>query len=132
MLRKFVNSLSVEGHLILDVYSTVAFDQKQEAVVFEKNLLNGFWSSSPYYGFLVSFKYGTELLSLDKYTIVKEQEQFEVYNWLQYFTPESLKQELLEHGLEVVSLLGNVAVIVQRVSGRGWLWGGRREGAGRL
>ena len=109
MLRKFANSLSTEGRVLFDVYSLLAFDQKQETVTFEKNLLNGFWSSSQYFGFLVSFKYEAERVSLDKYTIVEEQAQCEVYNWLQYFSPESLKQELMEHGLVVESVLGSVA-----------------------
>ena len=109
MLRKFVSSLSGEGRVIFDVYSLPAFAQKQETVVFEKNLLNGFWSESPYFGFLASFKYEVESVSLDKYTIVKEWEQQEVFNWLQYFSPESLEHELLEYGLAIESVMGNVA-----------------------
>jgi SAM-dependent methyltransferase len=109
MLRKFASYLSLEGRVVFDVYSLLAYDQKQETVVFEKDLLNGFWSSTPYFGFLASFKYDAERVSLDKYTIVEEREQRQVFNWLQYFSPESLKQELLEHGLVVESVLGNVA-----------------------
>ena len=109
MLRKFARHLSPKGRVIFDVYSLVAYDQKEEGICFEKNLLNGFWSSSPYFGFLVSFKYDTERVSLDKYTIVQEQNQRQVFNWLQYFSPESLKQELLEHGLTAESVFGNVA-----------------------
>jgi cyclopropane fatty-acyl-phospholipid synthase-like methyltransferase len=109
MLRKFTDSLSDKGRLVLDVYSLLAYEQKQEAALFEKNLLNGFWSSSPYYGFLVSFNYETERVSLDKYTIVEESKTNEVYNWLQYYSPESLEKELLEYGLVVESVLGDVA-----------------------
>ena len=109
MLRKFVRVLSDNGRVILDAYSLSAFEQKQEAVLFEKNLLSGFWSASPYYGFLVTYKYEAERVSLDKYTIVQEHAQREVYNWLQYFSPERLSDELLEHGLVVESVLGDVA-----------------------
>ena len=38
---------------------------------YEMNLLNGFWSSEPYYGFLNTFKYEEEKVTLDKYTIVE-------------------------------------------------------------
>jgi hypothetical protein len=109
MLRKFAASLADGGRLVFDVYSLPAFDQKQETVVFEKNLLNGFWSAADYFGFLAAFKYGQERLVLDKYTIIEADRRREIYNWLQHFSPESLEQELLEHGLEVESLLGNVA-----------------------
>jgi SAM-dependent methyltransferase len=109
MLRKFERSLSAEGRLVFDVYSLSAFDRKQETVVFEKNLLDGFWSASAYFGFLAAFKYQEERVSLDKFTIIEEDRQREVYNWLQYFSPESLERELLEHGLELEFVLGNVA-----------------------
>ena len=109
MLRKFVRHLSPKGRVIFDVHSLVAYEQKEEGILFEKNLLNGFWSASPYFGFLASFKYDVERVSLDKYTIVQRQEQKQIFNWLQYFSPESLKQELLEHGLIAESVFGNVA-----------------------
>ena len=86
-----------------------SFRQKQEVVVFEENLLNGFWAPSRYFGFLASFKYEIENVSLDKYTIVEPQDRREVYNWLQYFSPESLEQELNNHGLSTEVILGDVA-----------------------
>lgn len=109
MLRKFASSLTSDGRLVFDVYSMRSFREKQESVVFEKDLLDGFWSSSPYYGFLASFKYEAERVGLDKYILVEEHGLREVYNWLQYFSPESLEQELEEHGLSVKSVLGDVA-----------------------
>lgn len=109
MLETFAGSLSSEGRLILDLYSLSAFGQKRESVVFEENLLDGFWSSQPYYGFLATFRYDVERVALDKYTIVEPRRQREVYNWLQYFSPDSLERELAEHGLVVESVLGDVA-----------------------
>jgi SAM-dependent methyltransferase len=109
MLHKFSESLSDDGFLILDVYSLSAFAQKNETIVFEKDLLNGFWAPRPYCGFQVSYKYDAEKVSLDKYTIIKETHQCEVYNWLQYFSSGSLEIELSIHDLTVESLLGDVA-----------------------
>ena len=75
----------------------------------EKNQLDGFWSAKPYFGFVASFKYDDEKVSLDKYTIVEEDRQRETYNWLQYFSPESLQKEVHNTGLQIDELLGDVA-----------------------
>ncbi len=109
MLRTFAASLASDGRLIFDVYSMTAFGQKQGQLVFEENLLDGFWSPSPYYGFLATFKYGAERVTLDKYTIVEPTRRHEVYNWMQYFSPDGLERELAEHGLVVETVLGDVA-----------------------
>ena len=109
MLGKFAGILSDRGRVVLDVYSLSAFADKQEGLTFEKNQLNGFWSADPYFGFLASFKYDDDKVSLDRYTIVEEHRQREIYNWLQYFTPESLQREALAAGLQVAELYGDVA-----------------------
>lgn len=109
MLAKFAGLLSDSGRIVLDVYSLRAFADKQEGLVCEKNQLNGFWSKDPYFGFAASFKYEDEKVSLDKYTIVEEHRQREIYNWLQYFTPESLDREARAAGLQVAELYGDVA-----------------------
>lgn len=109
MLTKFRRLLSDGGRIILDAYSMKAFDARQEGLIVEKNQLNGFWSANPYYGLVASFKYDDEKVGLDKYTIVEEHRQREVYNWLQYFTPESLEREAGAVGLRVDELLGDVA-----------------------
>lgn len=109
MLRRFEGLLSTKGRIVLDVYSPRAFADKQEGLAVEKNQLNGFWSANPYFGFVASFKYDNEMVSLDKYTIIEEHRQREVYNWLQYFTPESLEREAHAAGLRVDELYGDVA-----------------------
>lgn len=109
LLGTFANSLSASGRCVFDVYSLAAFQQKQEGVVLEKNLLDGFWSAAPYFGILASFKYDAESVSLDKYTIIERQRQKCVFNWLQYFSTESLEREIRRAGLTVELLLGDVA-----------------------
>ena len=109
MLAKYNELLSDGGRIVLDVYSLNSFADKKEESIYEKNQLNGFWSAEPYYGFVTSFKYDKEKVSLDKYTIIERNRQREVYNWLQYFTPESLKQEAHAAGLEIDALYSDVA-----------------------
>lgn len=109
LLSKFYEFLSPEGSLLLDVYSVNAFRQNEEVSSYELNLLNGFWSSEPYYGFLNTFKYDAKDLILDKYTIIEESRTRTVYNWLQHFTPDRLKTEFEQAGFETKEILGDVA-----------------------
>ena len=109
LLQKFTSIVSAEGHIVLDVYSHNAFRQRRESSTYEKNLLKGFWSRNPYYGFLNVVKYESEKVVLDKYTIVESQRTWEVYNWLQYFTVETLEQEFKAAGLEIEEVFSNVA-----------------------
>ena len=109
MLEKFEGLLSDEGRIVLDAYSLKAFEERQEGLICEKNQLNGFWSTNPYYGFVASFKYEDKRVGLDKYIIVEEDHQREIFNWLQYFTPDSLEREARSAGLELEELHGDVA-----------------------
>jgi hypothetical protein len=109
LLVKFKELLSEGGRIVLDVYSLSALADKKEVSFYEKNQLNGFWSAEPYYAFVSSFKYEEEKVSLDKYTIIERGRQREVYNWLQYFTPQSLEHEARTAGLEVEAVYADVA-----------------------
>ncbi len=109
MLIKFKELLKPGGAVLLDVYSLDSFSQRQEAAIYELNQLNGFWAPNDYYCFVNTFKYDQEKVMLDKYTIVEDTQVRVVYNWLQYFSPESLKQEFEENGFKIDSLYGNVA-----------------------
>lgn len=60
--------------------------------------MNGFWAPLPYLGLKKSFRYRSERLSLERYLIFREAGTFEVFNWLQYFTPDTLWQDLAKAG----------------------------------
>lgn len=109
MLIKFKKHLKPNGALVFDVYSLTAFKAKEENASYAENLLDGFWSSEPYYGFLNSFKYNNEKVVLDKYSIVEENRTRVVYNWLQHFDQTMLKKEIESCGLVVDEFVGNVA-----------------------
>ena len=109
MLRKFARNLSERGRIVFDVYSLAALGEAEEMVVLEENLLSGFWSPSPYYGILASFRYDNEALTLDKYTIIEKGRHWTVFNWLQHFSPQSLERELNQNGLVAEAVLGDVA-----------------------
>lgn len=109
MLVKFKNLLNPGGSILLDVYSLVAFDKLEELAGYERNLLGQFWSPDDYFGFVNSFKYDDEKVMLDKYTIVEAEKIKEIYNWLQYFSPDDIKAELAKYGLTIKQFYGNVA-----------------------
>ncbi|MHC4779621.1 MAG: SAM-dependent methyltransferase [Planctomycetota bacterium] len=109
MLVKFHDLLSPGGAVLLDVYSLSAFAAREEGASYALNQLNGFWSAEKYYGFLNTFKYETEKVVLDKYTLIEADRSRVVYNWLQYFAQDRIRGEFEEAGLSVEACFGDVA-----------------------
>jgi cyclopropane fatty-acyl-phospholipid synthase-like methyltransferase len=109
MLEKFQVMLAPGGSVLLDVYSLNAFKQREEGTSYGMNLLDGFWSPWRYFGFLNTFKYDEAKVVLNKYTIVEEERVRTVYNWLQYFSPESLQSEFEKARFTRHEFYGNVA-----------------------
>ncbi len=109
MLAKFSTLLKPGGSVLLDVYSLSSFSKKEESAAYEFNQLSGFWSSDDYYCFVNTFKYEKEKVVLDKYTIIEASRTRVVYNWLQYFSKESLRDELENNGFQVEGFYSDVA-----------------------
>ncbi len=109
LLARVARYLEPGGALVLDAYSLVALEAKVEEARYAPGLMGGFWSADPYFGFLNSFRYDVERVTLDKYTIVEETGNSEYLNWLQYCTPARLEEELSVAGCSVEALLGDVA-----------------------
>jgi len=109
MLAKFYSFLKPGGSVLLDVHSINIFNGRDEVALYELNQLDGFWSPAKYYGFLNTFKYVEENVTLDKYTIIEENRIRIVYNWLQYFSQDSLGEEFEENGFEVEAFYSDVA-----------------------
>jgi 2-polyprenyl-3-methyl-5-hydroxy-6-metoxy-1,4-benzoquinol methylase len=108
MLSKFSSSLKPNGSVLLDVYSLSSFNHKEESATYEHNQLNGFWSPDDYFCFVNTFKYDEEKVILDKYTIIEESKRRVVYNWLQYFSTETLSNEFEENGFKVKEFYSDV------------------------
>ena len=109
LLRTFRSLLAPNGRILLDVYSPAMFDSREESATYAPNLMDGFWSSEPYFGFLSTFKYEHERVLLDKYTIVERDRTRRIFNWLQCFSPAALDSEITACGLQVVERWGDVA-----------------------
>jgi SAM-dependent methyltransferase len=109
MLQKFASILNPGGRILLDVCSLAGFETREENSVCSRNLLDGFWSKDVYFGFQNSFIYPDEKVVLDKYTIIESGRTRTVYNWLQYFSRESLEEEFNHSGLSIQAFYGDVA-----------------------
>ncbi len=109
LLQKFYSLLKPDGSVLLDVYSLNSFNQKEESATYELNQLSGFWSPEDYYCFVNTFKYEKEKVILEKYTIVEKNRIRVVYNWLQYFSQESLKTEFEKNNFKVENIYSDVA-----------------------
>ena len=108
MLMKFYKFLKPDGSVLIDVYSLNAFNQREEAETYEHSRLNGFWSPENYYCFQNMFKYDEEKVVLDKYTIIEEKRTRIAYNWLQYYSEDSLRKEFEENGFKVEGFYSDV------------------------
>jgi hypothetical protein len=109
LLQKYHRLLKSGGFLLLDVYSLSAFEKREETASYEVNLLDGFWSPHRYYGFQNTFKYENEKVVLDKYTIIEKERTRVVYNWFQYFSMASLKQEFAANNFRITQHFSDVA-----------------------
>ncbi len=108
MLRKYHTFLNPGGAIFLDVYSLSAFAERKETALCQFNLLDSFWSAQNYYGFLNTFKYEDEKLVLDKYTVIEKDRTRVVYNWLQYYSLDTLAREFEENQFQITNYYCNV------------------------
>ncbi len=109
LLARMNTLLKPEGRVLLDVFSVSLFDSKSEVATYEFNQLNHFWSANDYYGFLNTFKYEEEKLTLDKYTIFEKDRARVIYNWLQHFSEESIRAEFDTNGFVIEQIYSDVA-----------------------
>ena len=109
MLNKFKKILKPNGSILLDVYSLNFYNRREECAVYEFNQLSKFWSADDYFSFQNTFKYDREKVILDKYTIFDKSGKRVVYNWLQYYSSDSIKPEFEENGLKIAEIFSDVS-----------------------
>ncbi len=109
ILGLFRSLLNESGSVVLDVYSLAAYEERRECAVYERNQLNGLWSADDYFTFLNTFKYDDISVVLDKYSIFEENRSRTVYNWLQYFSLETLTKEFEAAGFHISGQFSDIA-----------------------
>lgn len=94
LVDKVRGMLKPGGVFVFDVFSLGYFSTLVEEVEFGRRLMDGFWSAGDYFGYRIGFKYPEHGIGLDRYLIVEPHRHREIYNWMQYFSPETLVAEI--------------------------------------
>ncbi len=71
--------------------------------------MKGFWSEGEYVGMQRTILYPDEALSLDRILIIERIGTWEIFNWLQYYTPERISEEFREAGFNIDTPAGSLA-----------------------
>jgi SAM-dependent methyltransferase len=108
LLGRIREMLNPGGHLVLDVAGMGSFVGKEEYTHIEDHLMQGFWAEGDYVGIHRAFVYPQEHLSLDRYMIIEPNETWQIFNWFQYFTAESLAAELGSAGFAANQMVGDL------------------------
>jgi SAM-dependent methyltransferase len=98
-------SLKPSGTFVFDVVSKTAFESVVDNSLFARNYMGGFWSAGDYFAFHNTYRYETEAVGLDHFTIVEANRSWDVYNWLQYFNADDIRSELTTNGFDLVDIV---------------------------
>jgi SAM-dependent methyltransferase len=108
LLERLAELLEPDGSFVFDVSSVAGMADVEETAAYAPRMMNGFWAPSPYHGFLNTFVYDAEHVSVDRYEIVERDRTRTFWTWTQYFDPDSLSAELASGGFDVAQVLGDV------------------------
>jgi SAM-dependent methyltransferase len=109
LLGRMAGWLAPGSAFLFDVYSQAYYETWEEQVAYGPGLMDGFWSASPYYGFLNTFRYDDDSVALEKYTIVEQGSITEYFDWFAHFDAAGLTREVEAAGLVLDQVLGDVA-----------------------
>lgn len=104
LLSRVASSLRPGGTFVFDVYSPGQMRDLTEALEFGHRYMDGFWSADDYFGFKSTALYPEHMASLERYLIVEASRSFEIFNWMQYFTPDAIAAELQEAGFKALGV----------------------------
>ena len=108
LLGRIREMLNPGGSLVLDVAGPGGFGAREEGTVIEKDLMAGFWAAGDYIGIQRTFVYKDLMLVLERYTIVEPGDTWEIFNWIQHFTPDTLRAELQAAGFRIEQMAGDL------------------------
>lgn len=107
--RKVCRALRPGGSFLFDVMSDRAFHARNETSEYARRFMQDFWAAGDYFGFLNTLKYEAEKIVLDHYMIVEAHRTWQVFNWMQHFSPDDITAELARHGLQAVEIASDFA-----------------------
>lgn len=105
LLKRIKGMLKPGGAFVFDVFTTLQFAERREVMTYGRRPMGDFWSPDDHFGFQTTFLYDQEKIALDRYLIVGPERRFEIFNWIQYFDPETITAEVREAGLTVEAIV---------------------------
>lgn len=103
------DSIKDDGHIFLDVVTDYRYQQVREETGFEIVKEKGFWTDHPHFVFKSVFKYDDERVTLDKYTVITEDKEMVIHNWLKHFSLADLQAEFKSCGLDITGVYADAA-----------------------
>lgn len=104
LLDKIRAALKPNGVFVFDVFSTGMLAEISEGTTLESRLMNGFWAPGDYVGLKSALIYQDEAIGLDRYLIAAPDRTFQVYNWMQYYTPATIIEEVMAAGYSTAEI----------------------------
>jgi SAM-dependent methyltransferase len=105
LLERIKVMLNPGGVFVFDVSTTPQFEERSEVMTYGRRPMGDFWSPEDHFGFQTTFLYDQDKIALDRYLIVAPGRRFEIFNWMQYFDPETISREVRDAGFAVEALL---------------------------
>lgn len=109
LLKIFKNALNPKGKIFLDIFSKNWFTRQNESLSIERSDGNGFWAKEKYYVVKYTIKYENEAIYLDKYTLIQDGLEKEIFNWLKCYDKKELCKLFLENGFIIDDFYENAA-----------------------
>lgn len=101
LLDRIRAMLKPGGHFVFDVFSPGEMRLLSEGLSVDRRPRGGFWSGGDHVAFKRTFLWPEQLVSLERYLVATADRKFEIFNWMQYFTPEAITAELDAAGYAV-------------------------------
>ena len=105
LLAAVAASLAPGGRFVFDVYSPGQFAALSESTEGGDRYMGGFWAAGDYHATKRTILYPAPQISLEHFVVVTAERRFEVFNWMQYYTPESIAAELSASGFNLEATL---------------------------
>jgi SAM-dependent methyltransferase len=108
LLKRIRRMLRPGGHLVMDLAGMGAFDEVSESLEIHDRLMDGFFAPGDYVGIHKVDVYEDECISLDRFLVIEPDDAWLIYNWVQYFTPDSIGAELGDNRFAVKAMIGGL------------------------
>lgn len=105
LLARVRSALRPDGQLLLDVFPSDHASGFAEGLSLERHAAGGFFSPADHFVLRARHLYAEQLLTLERYLVLAPQRSFEIWNWDQCFSPESLSAELAASGFAAEAFL---------------------------